>query len=174
METFENILSNQNDYMFQCDRKVLKSSFYFQHRNLACFDVGSKAPVHLPFKGAFTYPSQKISNKKQYNLQITNSLDSISGINQLEEYFWKVLGIFHKNRIVFPVTCLHTSGEGFHTHFLGFPCYLPNVFFFKDDVEKGSQYKYKRDSLHGAHLFVYIKHMDTERRHLYLGTSSEL
>ena len=55
METFENILSNQNDYMFQCDRKVLKSSFYFQHRNLACFDVGSKAPVHLPFKGAFTY-----------------------------------------------------------------------------------------------------------------------
>ena len=42
----ENILSNQNDYMFQCDRKVLKSSFYFQHRNLACFDVGSKAPVH--------------------------------------------------------------------------------------------------------------------------------
>ena len=111
MENFENILSNQNDYMFQCDRKALKSSFYFQHRNLACFDVGSKLPVHLPFKGAFTYPSQKISNKKQYDLQITNSLDSISGINQLEEHFWKILGIFQKNKLIFPVTCLHSSEE---------------------------------------------------------------
>ena len=72
METFENILSNQNDYMFQCDRKVLKSSFYFQHRNLACFDVGNKMPVHLPFKGAFTYPSQKyqIKNNITYKSQI--------------------------------------------------------------------------------------------------------